>query len=153
MVEGASPTDDELTAVLWTADRLLRETVAGSLVPLGLSWADFQALRHVAERPPVVSHLARELGSSVAMTIRLIDELERRQWVVRRPDEHDRRTKRVDLTESGLRTLHEARAAVATATSGLWAGRPAEEADQLRRLLLELIGRLRLGRPVPAEGS
>lgn len=151
-VEEAAPSDADLSAVLGTADRLLREVLAEGLRPIGLSWTEYQALRHAAVRPPLVSQLAHELGSTVAMTVRLVDDLERRDLVVRRPDEHDRRTKRVEPTGLGLKTLREAQAAVAGVTAGLWAGRPRGEADQLQQLLQGLIGRVRLDRPRAAGG-
>jgi len=140
--EGRSP-DDELFALLAIADRLLREALAESLRPQGLSWNEYLALRQAAHRHPLVSQLARELGTTVAVTVRLIDDLERRGLVMRRPDEHDRRTKRVEPTGPGLSALRDARAALATATSDLWADRPLGEAAQFEQLLVGLIARLK----------
>ncbi len=151
MVEGGTPDDDDPSACLATADRLLREALSEGLRPVGLSWTDYQALRRVAHHHPPVSQLARELRTTVAVTVRLIDDLEQRGLVVRRPDEHDRRTKRVDPTGLGLSALREARAALATVSTELWAGRPAGESDELDHLLHGLIQRLKDGSRAPRK--
>jgi DNA-binding MarR family transcriptional regulator len=49
--------------------------------------------------------LAERLGLSVAATGRAVDALAREGMVTRREDEHDRRVKRVSLTEPGTRLL------------------------------------------------
>ena len=54
-----------------------------------------------------LKRLAELLGRSASATGRLVDQLVRRKLVSRREDEHDRRTKRVAVTEKG-RTLVDA---------------------------------------------
>jgi DNA-binding MarR family transcriptional regulator len=58
-----------------------------------------------SEQAPAVHELAERLGLSVAATGRAVDVLAREGFVVRREDEHDRRVKRVSLSDSGDRLL------------------------------------------------
>jgi len=54
-----------------------------------------------AEGGTTVSDLATDLGRSLSATSRLLDQLVRRGLVHRQEDEHDRRVKRVALSEFG----------------------------------------------------
>ncbi len=62
-----------------------------------------------------IKQIAELLGCSVSTTSRLIDQLVERDLVNRREDEHDRRMKRVAITEGGrtfIATLERRRAEV-----------------------------------------
>lgn len=56
------------------------------------------------EGEPTIKQVAELLGRSVSTTSRLLDQLVERNLVSRREDKHDRRAKRVAITQSG-RTL------------------------------------------------
>jgi DNA-binding MarR family transcriptional regulator len=84
------------------------------------------------------SELAAELGISKQALNYLLGELERRDYLERRPDPDDLRSKRVVLTSRGnaaLGVIREAVAEVETAWAGLLG--PARFAE-LRTLLLDL---------------
>jgi DNA-binding MarR family transcriptional regulator len=57
------------------------------------------------DHDPALHELAERLGLSVAATGRAVDALAREGMVTRREDEHDRRVKRVRLSESGTQLL------------------------------------------------
>jgi DNA-binding MarR family transcriptional regulator len=56
------------------------------------------------------AQLARRLGVSDQALTRLVDEMERKGYVERRPDPHDRRVKRLRLAPRGRKALRAARA-------------------------------------------
>ena len=70
---------------------------------LDLSITQMKALHALADCGCEVS--VKELGDRLAMSLpgasRTVDALLRRGWLERREDEHDRRMKRVGITESG----------------------------------------------------
>ena len=60
------------------------------------------ALQTLAEKGPQDNgSLAEELSSSISATTRLVDGLEKRDWVVREKDPEDRRRVLVSLTDEG----------------------------------------------------
>src|SRR5262245_12783371 len=58
-----------------------------------------------AEQDPALHELGARLGLSVAATGRAVDALVREGMVTRREDEHDRRVKRVSLSDQGRKLL------------------------------------------------
>ena len=65
------------------------------------------------EKELTIKQIAELLGRSVSTTSRLVDQLVERDLISRREDEHDRRMKRVAITENGrklISTLEQRRA-------------------------------------------
>jgi DNA-binding MarR family transcriptional regulator len=84
------------------------------------------------------SELAARRGISKQAANYLLGELERLGYVERRPDPHDRRSKRIALTRRGERAGHTIRDAVGEIERE-WEGQlGAKRFAQLRSLLLEL---------------
>ncbi len=81
--------------------KVWRHVLDGRLRPLGLSQAKWLCLLELirAEQPLTQSELAQRLGIEPATLVRLLDRLEMHGWVERLPDIHDRRSKRIHLTE------------------------------------------------------
>lgn len=75
---------------------------------LGLSFARVRALRRLAAEPLTLRALAEELNADPPYVTLVVDDLEQRGLVERRPHPSDRRAKLVRLTRAG-------RAAVAKA--------------------------------------
>jgi DNA-binding MarR family transcriptional regulator len=75
-----------------------------------LGRSDGYVFRALADRPCTVSELAGRLGISKQGAAQIVDDMERRGLVVRRPDPDDRRARLVSLTEQGSRALRVARA-------------------------------------------
>jgi DNA-binding MarR family transcriptional regulator len=57
------------------------------------------------ERELTIKQIAELLGRSVSTTSRLVDQLVERDLISRREDEHDRRMKRVAITENGRKLI------------------------------------------------
>ena len=111
-----------------------------ALEPLGIDGKDFGALRVLAHREPTSQlEVAQTLGIDRTTMVALLDVLERKGIVTRRPDPRDRRRNVVELTEHGIQTFDAAEAAHAKAESAFLAGVSPSAAAQLRRTLRTLV--------------
>ena len=68
---------------------------------LGLSWTRVLALRRLAVQPQTLRALAERLSADPPYVTLMIDDLEERGLVRRRPHPQDRRAKLVELTARG----------------------------------------------------
>jgi DNA-binding MarR family transcriptional regulator len=59
--------------------------------------------------PEPMSNLARTMGFDASHITQIVDRLQERQLVERRPDESDRRVKRIAITERGIAVRDEVR--------------------------------------------
>ena len=134
--------DDVLGYLLKHAHLALERRADAALSPTGLSSKDLGVLRVIAGGVArSQQEIAALLGVDRTTMVALVDRLERRGIVARRPAEHDRRRNVVVLTGDGEELVAEAdqiaSAAEATFTQGLNPG----EADLLRRALRTLLAR------------
>lgn len=140
----AMPYGDRSTAALLTAlfERMNREIVSGVVA------AGFDDVRPA--HGSVMSSLvhedglrASELAAQASMTAQsmgeLIDDLEVKGYVERRPDPADRRAKRVFLTERGRAAAAASGDAVRAQEADIGGRLGAEGYARLRQLLLDLI--------------
>lgn len=94
-------------ASAWRAMRTLvvelndRRTEAAAA--LGMSFVRVKALRRLARAPMTMRELAAELSIDAPYTTVVVDDLEQRGLVERRPDASDRRRKIVAPTPDGIR--------------------------------------------------
>ncbi len=87
--------------------------------------------------------LAKQLGRDRSAITRMIQHLELKDWVSRKPDKEDKRAFVVVLTEPGY-LLQETAAAVAQQTlDELWAGFRTEEKDQCSDYLFRMAQNVR----------
>jgi DNA-binding MarR family transcriptional regulator len=85
-------------------DRLLAERVVAGLGTAGfddIRESDGYVFQHIVDGPRPVSELAARLGITQQGASKAVADLERRGYVVRRPDEHDARIRSVELTDRG----------------------------------------------------
>jgi DNA-binding MarR family transcriptional regulator len=112
---------------------------ADLLDELDLSLAQLKTLERLAAHSgsPSVKELSTALGCSLANSSRSVDALVRRGLLARREDEHDRRIKRLTVTDAG----HEAVARIdALRLRGLERFAQGLSDDQRRRLAQALEG-------------
>jgi DNA-binding MarR family transcriptional regulator len=137
----AAPTTDALAASLlelW--QQILRGGVGrtfSQLESLGLGLAQLKTLDalELYEGEPTLKDLAERLGMSLPGMSRNVDDLQRRGLLERREDEHDRRMKRLRVTDEGravLQTVNNARLAGLEAFA---AKLPADKRDALAAAL------------------
>jgi MarR family transcriptional regulator for hemolysin len=136
------PDRDHLQFGWLTADtaRLLRTVFARRVREVGLTRAQWLALTRIHRRPGVSqSELADMMEIEKAPAGRIVDRLEEKNWVERRPEPSDRRVNRIYLTELGAR-VHAAIAPLADTTvrDALAGLTPAEQAR-----LVALMGKVK----------
>jgi DNA-binding MarR family transcriptional regulator len=110
--------DDSLYYLLKHAQFRLAELTAPALEPFGISGRQCAVLVAVNEQAPSSQHdIAQRMGVDRTTMVTLVDELEAKGLVERRPDSRDRRKNVVALTEAGRTTLD-------------WAIRAVDEAER-----------------------
>jgi DNA-binding MarR family transcriptional regulator len=137
---GTDPAGDESLADAFGAvARRLREKSAETLAPWDITPAHLRALRTLSRHGTMrLSELSDYLQVAPRTATEVVDALESRDLVRRRPDPGDRRATLVEVTDHGASVLAEIRA-----TRGTEAGRvfgrlsPADRAE-LARILTEL---------------
>jgi DNA-binding MarR family transcriptional regulator len=104
--------DESLADAFWAVARHMRETSQETLAPWDITPAQFRALR-VLRRHGVMrlSELSDRLKIAARSTTEVIDALQARDLIVRRPDPDDRRATLVELTEHSLQVLNDIREA------------------------------------------
>ncbi|MEV6633592.1 MarR family winged helix-turn-helix transcriptional regulator [Actinoplanes sp. NPDC051470] len=111
-----------------------------ALEPLGIDSKDFGALRVLAHREPASQlQVAQTLGIDRTTMVALLDVLEGKGIITRRPDPADRRRNVVELTAPGLQTYDAAELAYGKAESAFVAAISPNATDQLRRTLRTLV--------------
>ena len=109
---------------------------AERLAPLELTPRTFALLRHIESDEGRSQHaLAELLRVPPSRMVTLLDELEKRGLVERRPHPTDRRARSLYLTAAGKRLLGKAKKAGAEHEKELTAGLSAAEREQLLDLL------------------
>jgi DNA-binding MarR family transcriptional regulator len=134
-----SGSDESLADAFWSVARKLRETSQETLAPWDITPAQFRALR-VLRRNGVMrlSELSERLQIAPRSTTEVIDALESRDLVRRRPDPDDRRATLVEVTEHGTGVLDAIRAVQGTeAERAFELLSPADRTD-LARILRKL---------------
>jgi DNA-binding MarR family transcriptional regulator len=115
---------------------------AERLEPLDLNPRTFALLRHIDESEGRSQHaLAEALRVPPSRMVALLDELEDRQLVERRPHPGDRRARSLYLTAAGRRLFKKASKVAAEHEAELCA----ELSEAERRQLLKLLGRIAAG--------
>jgi len=109
---------------------------------LGVSWARVLLLRLLAAEPKTLRAIAQWLAADAPYVTLMVDDLERRGLVRRKPHPEDRRAKLVQLTAAG-------RAAAARAEAILYEPPAAlrEVSDKDLATMLRVLERLRRARP------
>ena len=105
----------------------------------GLSAFHYAVLALLEEDPrETQAQIADALGYDRSLIVRLLDELEEREFVIRKSDPHDRRRHVVKLTAAGRDKLGELRAIVAQMEDDLLVPLDADQRRELYGLLSQL---------------
>lgn len=131
---------DVLAYLLKHAHLRLTELSDAALAPLGIDSKDYGVLRVIAAgEPKSQAYVAQTLSIDRTTMVAIIDALEAKGIVSRRPDPADRRRNVVELTESGEATYEKAVAAYDAAERELMAplsaGARSGLSDTLRALV------------------
>ncbi|MEV0328837.1 MarR family transcriptional regulator [Micromonospora echinospora] len=131
--------ENGLAETFWAVTRRLRHRTREALAPWDVTPAQSRALgvliRHGALR---LSTLAEHLRIAPRSATEVVDDLEARGLVGRRPDPTDRRATLVAPTEEGTRVGAAIQAARRAAAEDLFGRLPAADREQLARILRTL---------------
>ncbi|MEV0130182.1 MarR family transcriptional regulator [Dactylosporangium sp. NPDC050688] len=133
--------DESLAEVFWSVARRLRHLTHETLEPIGITPGQSRAvavlMRHGVMR---LSELSEHLRIAPRSTTEVVDGLQERGLVERRPDPADRRATLVALTDAGQATAGAIRAARHAEAERFFAGLDADDRETLARILRVLKG-------------
>ncbi|TDC35097.1 MarR family transcriptional regulator [Micromonospora sp. 15K316] len=133
--------DESLAEAFWKVARLLRHRTREALAPWEVSPSQARALgvlaRHGVLRPGA---LAEHLRIAARSATEVVDDLQRRGLVERRPDPNDRRATLVALTPEGVRASDGIRATRQAEADRLFAELTPGDREELARILRTLHG-------------
>ncbi len=136
----AADPNEVLGYLLKHAHLKLTALTDAALEPFGIDSKDFGMLRVLAHREPASQlQVAQTLGIDRTTMVALLDALEGKGIVRRRPDPTDRRRNVVELTEPGLTTFDGAQVAYAEAERAFLTKLSAGATGQLHRTLRTLL--------------
>ncbi len=141
MTRSAPPTGEPLGPLVKKVHLRLQELADDALAPTGLDRREYAVLRVLAAHEPLSQQaLAALLGVDQTTMVAVIDALEAKAAVTRRPDPADRRRNAVQVTPEGNAAFRQALAAYTAAEAGFLAPLGAADAEHFRaalRLLLD----------------
>lgn len=135
----AEDDDPSLTEAFWAVARQLRSHSREALAPWDINPSHLRALQVVARGDAVrLRDLAERLRIAARSATEVVDGLESRGLVQRRPDPDDRRATLVELTDEGRRLMAAIRGARDTEEEALFGRLSAADRAHLARILTAL---------------
>lgn len=131
--------DETLSEAFWSVARQLRHTSQETLAPWDITPSHLRALRALTRHGVMrLSQLSDHLHIAARSATEVVDALETRGLVERRPDPDDRRATLVALTEHGTNVLDAIRAARATEAERAFGRLTQTDRIHLARILRKL---------------
>jgi len=125
--------------IIGDVSRMLRTVYDRRVEPLGLTRAQWRVLARISRKEGCTqTELAAELEIEKPTLGRLVDRLQANDWVERRADENDARTKRIFLTSRAQPVLKKMYSLADHVLDGAIAGLTQEQADQPLQSLLHV---------------
>ena len=139
-----STTSTRLAYLLKHAQRSMSELHAEALEPLGIHERDLGVMLAIDRfAPSSQQQIAERMGVDRTTMVAIIDALEAKAIVERRPDRDDRRRNVIALTTTGRDILREATVASDAAEAELLAPLSTPEREQFRDLLARVLAHRR----------
>jgi DNA-binding MarR family transcriptional regulator len=137
MAEGAQ---ESLSEAFWAVARQLRHLSRQTLAPWDIAPSHSRALGVLRDHGVMrLSELSDHLHIAPRSTTEVVDGLQERDLIERRPDPHDRRATLVGLTEQGARVSEAIRAARAAEAEAFFGVLGDHDRTELTRILLRLL--------------
>jgi DNA-binding MarR family transcriptional regulator len=131
--------DNDLGELFWAAAKRLRHASSASLERWDITPGQARALRVLSKHGDMrLNHLSEHLRIAPRSTTEVVDALEERGLVERRPDPTDRRATRVTLTAHGAEVSDEIGRARRAGADRSFAGLDPEDRRTLARILRAL---------------
>ncbi|MET7399605.1 MarR family transcriptional regulator [Dactylosporangium sp. NPDC005572] len=132
--------DEGLAEAFWSVARRLRHQTHKSLEPWGITPGQSRAVNVLVKHGSMrLSELSEHLRIAPRSTTEVVDGLQERGLVERRPDPADRRATLVALTDSGGTVAESIRQARVAEASRFFAGLSEADRGELRRILATLL--------------
>jgi len=139
--ERDSAGEEPLSEAFWSVASRLREISKEALAPWDITPAHLRALRVLRRHGQMrLSELSDHLHIAPRSTTEVVDALEARDLIQRRPDPRDRRATLVELTEHGGSVLDAIRAARGTGAEQVFGRLSPADRAHLARILRLLAG-------------
>ena len=136
-------TPENIAFLIGDVSRMLRTVYDRRVEPLGLTRAQWRVLARLSHNEGCrQTELATVLEIEKPTLGRLIDRLEAKEWVERRPDENDARSKRLYLTRRAHPVVDEMYVLADDVLGAAIAGLAPESARQFHDALLHVKGNL-----------
>ena len=131
--------DETLPEAFWSVARQLRAASREALAPWDITPSHLRALRALTDHGVMrLSELSDHLHIAPRSTTEVVDALEARGLVERRPDPGDRRATLVEVTEQGASVVDATRAARDTEAERVFGRLSQADRAHLARILREL---------------
>jgi DNA-binding MarR family transcriptional regulator len=116
----------------------------GLLEDLDLGLTDMKLLHHLAASPAplTVKELAERMGLSLPGASRAADALVKRDWLTREEDAHDRRMKRLTITDAGRDVVRRVDEARLSGLEHVIADVPTADLDRLSEAIAPILSHL-----------
>jgi len=135
----ATERDETLSEAFMSVARQLRGVSQETLAPWDITPANLRALRVLSRHGTMrLSELSDHLHIAPRSTTEVVDALESRDLVRRRPDPGDRRATLVEVTEHGASVVDAIRAARGTETERIFGRLSPADRAHLERILRTL---------------
>lgn len=127
---------DNIGYLIGDVSRRIRTVYDRRVEPLGLTRAQWRAMVRLSHVEGCTqTELAAELDIEKPTAGKLLERLEAKGWVERRPDETDARSKRLFLTAAARPVLQEMHALAEEVIDGIFAGIDSADAARLHETL------------------
>jgi DNA-binding MarR family transcriptional regulator len=134
-----SAADETLPEAFWSVARQLRDTSREALAPWDITPSYLRALRVLKHHGTMrLSELSEHLHIAPRSTTEVVDALESRRLVQRKPDPGDRRATLVEVTEYGASVLDAIQAARGTEAERVFGRLSQTDRAHLARILRKL---------------
>lgn len=134
---------DPVGYLIGDVSRMIRTVYDRRVEPLGLTRAQWRVMTRLNRLESCTqTELAIELEIEKPTLGKLIERLEAKGWVKRRPDSNDARSKLVHLTPAAQPVLREMRSEAEAVVDGIFAGLGTDDAARLYVMLDQIKGNL-----------
>jgi len=134
---------DPIGYLIGDVSRMIRTVYDRRVEPLGLTRAQWRVMTRLNRAESFIqTELAIELEIEKPTLGKLLERLEAKGWVERRPDQKDARSKRVFLTPAARPVLNQMYERATDVVGGIFDGIEDKDAEQLRALLDHIKGNL-----------
>ena len=123
---------------------LMEQTINQRLLELDLTTAQGHAIGYIrcAKEPPCARDIETAFGLSHATVSGILSRLESKGFIELRPDEDDRRVKRIHLLQRGLNSTEQIRSHILDTENAMAEGFSPQELAQFRSFLSRAISNL-----------